>query len=561
VSAENHFTLSAKEFLWNASNEKAYLFIVVNKFDQIKNKEKCRRLVLDQIRQLSPRTHDDAQDLVHFVDSATALQPFTANPSFDDLESALRSFVLAKRSKSKLLPVATYLKNVLSDVEFLSSANSIVADTEIQKALADLEQSRPVLEKMKASRDVLEQALETIEDEGVAQVSNSTKTIIVDALDRISQGLLAIPNAPVSLPTYPGILNIWDYAKDVRRAMLISLDAAIKSAEDEARVATARGVDKVKVIGEVHLPSNVERSRRVFMPEAMFSVNRRGTRGPHNRRRGGAIVAGGTQGLGIGLANRQDLLETSLFDLFDFNQQFLIYIAPELAKQHSLLDNDDDELFSNAGNEEASKSRTTALSVLGIGLSALTMVGSQIIGARGIVQGILSIGEVLENESSRKWLGPVLGVVTLGFGVYVVYELPSSVPKTIGRRVRKQVLKSYREQALAIEQRRRRSGSAQDLVNTIATFNNSSSSVTTTIPSFVDSQAERVGKETRKVLRLASWDLRERFKGAMEDRDREVKGSEELEEKARKAKEWFESVVKRTGGIREEVGLEELASA
>ena len=41
VSAENHFTLSAKEFLSTASKEKAYLFIVVNKYDDIKNKEKC----------------------------------------------------------------------------------------------------------------------------------------------------------------------------------------------------------------------------------------------------------------------------------------------------------------------------------------------------------------------------------------------------------------------------------------------------------------------------------------------------------------------------------------
>ena len=54
VSAENHFTLSSKEFLWNASNEKAYLFIVVNKFEQIKNKDKCRKSVLEQIKQLSP---------------------------------------------------------------------------------------------------------------------------------------------------------------------------------------------------------------------------------------------------------------------------------------------------------------------------------------------------------------------------------------------------------------------------------------------------------------------------------------------------------------------------
>ncbi|KAF8878334.1 P-loop containing nucleoside triphosphate hydrolase protein [Infundibulicybe gibba] len=147
VSAENHLTLSAKEFLWNASNEKAYLFIVVNKYDQIKNKDKCRRLVLEQIKQLSPRTYEDAEDLVHFVDSAAALQPFTANPAFDDLESALRSFVLVERSKSKLQPVSTYLANLLADIELLAGANAIVADTELAQAQGELERSRPVLEK------------------------------------------------------------------------------------------------------------------------------------------------------------------------------------------------------------------------------------------------------------------------------------------------------------------------------------------------------------------------------------------------------------------------------
>jgi len=64
VSAENHFTLSAKEFLSTASKEKAYLFIVVNKYDDIKNKEKCKRLVLEQIQLLSPQTYNDAADLV-----------------------------------------------------------------------------------------------------------------------------------------------------------------------------------------------------------------------------------------------------------------------------------------------------------------------------------------------------------------------------------------------------------------------------------------------------------------------------------------------------------------
>lgn len=69
VSAANHFTLSAKEFIWTASNEKAYLFIVVNRYDQIRDKERCRRAILEQVKALSPRTWEERDELVHFVDS------------------------------------------------------------------------------------------------------------------------------------------------------------------------------------------------------------------------------------------------------------------------------------------------------------------------------------------------------------------------------------------------------------------------------------------------------------------------------------------------------------
>ena len=72
VSAENHFTLSAKEFIAAAANEKRYVFIVVNRFDHIKDKEKCKR-ILDQIKSLSPDTYKNAKEFVHFVSSSEVL--------------------------------------------------------------------------------------------------------------------------------------------------------------------------------------------------------------------------------------------------------------------------------------------------------------------------------------------------------------------------------------------------------------------------------------------------------------------------------------------------------
>ncbi|KAF8627452.1 hypothetical protein AX17_006266 [Amanita inopinata Kibby_2008] len=498
VSAENHFTLSAKEFLWNASNEKAYLFIVVNKFDQIRNKEKCRRLVLEQIKQLSPRTFDDAEDLVHFVDSATALQPYAVNPAFDDLESALRSFVLVKRSKSKLQPVSTYLSNLLSDVELLARANSIVADTEIQRARDDLTSSRPILEKMKNGRDNLEDGLEAVEEDGATKSSNRTKVILTDAVERVGQGRLGVDRALVPMPSYPGLLGLWDYARDVRRALLASLDAAVRLAEDEARIITSSGVNRIKTLGDEHLPDGVEHSRRVFMPEAMFSNMRRGTKGVKGRRTSSAVVAGGLHGLGIGLAQRQDMLETTFLDLFDVQHQFSIHFGD---------------------GKEADDDNTTspsALSLVSVGVGALTMVGGQAIGARGLIEGIVRITDLLGNETTRKWVAPVFGAVTIGLTAYLIMELPSSIPRTVGRRVKASLVRG--------------DGGNREV--------------------FLDFHAGRVSRETRKVLRLASWDLRERFRGAMEDRAKEVRGAEEMEKKALRARNWFGNIGAKTDEVR-----------
>lgn len=498
VSAENHFTLSSKEFLWNASNEKAYLFIVVNKYDQIKNKEKCRRLVLEQIKQLSPRTYEDADDLVHFVDSAAALQPFTANPAFDDLESALRSFVLVKRSKSKLHPVSTYLSNLLSDIDLLAGANAIVAESELQRAKEDLDRARPVLEKMKSGREALEDGLEIVEDDGASKAISKTKAVLSEALERVGQGMLGVNVPSLSMPTYPGILGVWDYARDVRRALLASLDFAVKLAEDEARVITTVGVEKIKDLGEEHLPEGVERSRRVFMPEAMFSARTKAGR-PKSRRvssSNGLVVAG----LGIGLAQRSDLLETTFLDLFDVHHQFSVHFGGD--KEHSSEDED---------------STPSALSIISVGAGALTMVGGQAIGARSLIEGVVRLSDLVANETARKWAAPVLGAVTIGLTAYFILELPNSIPRTVGRRVKASLDKDKEHQEEE---------------------------------TFVNVNAGRISKETRKVLRLASWDLRERFRGAMEERGKEVKGAEEMEKKSQRAKEWFGDIGKRTGEIR-----------
>ncbi|KAI8986264.1 hypothetical protein BD414DRAFT_488164 [Trametes punicea] len=502
VSAENHFTLSAKEFLMNASHEKAYLFIVVNKYEQIRDKAKCRRRVLEQIKQLSPRTYEDAEDLVHFVDSQQALHEDT--PSFSNLESALRSFVLVKRSKSKLAPASTYLTKLLSDVDLLVGTNAIVAQTELDRALNDLQRVRPVLEKMKNGQEILEETLESVEDHGASRTRMRTKEILTDAVERVGQGKLGVDLPSITLPSYPGLLGIWDYVREVRRTLLLSLDAAVKLAEDEARVVTTEAVNKISQLGDEHLPEGAERSKRVFMPEAMFSV-RAGKKGNRKSRlSSGAVVAGGMYGLGIGLAQRPDMLETTFFDLFDVHHQFWVH-------------------FGDDKSEHAEDMAVSTLGYASVGLGALTMVGGKTLGARGLLEGIVRIWDLFENETARKWAAPVLGAITIGLAAYFVIELPSTVPRTVGRRIKASLVKEGEE--LGEES------------------------------SFIGAHAARVSRETRKVLRLASWDIKALFRAAMEEHSREVHGAEEMEKRAKRALEWFREVARRASEVRESVVL------
>jgi len=435
-----------------------------------------------------------------------------------------RLFILLSSSnvRNQIATISTYLHNLLSDIQLLSAANALVAGSEIEKAREELAQVRPVLEKMKAGRDALEKELEAEEDNRVTDSQTTTKKTLSIALDRLAKGLPSVVEpSQIPMPTYPGFMGIFDYARQVRKALLSSLDEAIRIAEDDSRKTTTSGVDAIKQLAEIHLPPGVERNKRVFMPEAMFSSSRRTSTGGRSRRRSsthgyahssasgrGTVVAGGMYGLGIGFAQRPDLLETTFLDLFDFQYH--------LWSQFS----DSDERKKNGAFDE--NGVPSALSIVGLGLSALTMVGGQAVGVRGLIEGAVRITDLFGNETARKWAAPILGVFTVGLTAYVIMELPSSIPRTVGRRIRASIVNQE-------------NGEREDV--------------------FLNVHAERIGRETRKVLRLASWDLRQRFGKAMEARGQEVRGAEEMEKKASKAKEWFEGVGNRTSNIKVEADL------
>jgi GTP-binding protein EngB required for normal cell division len=317
VSAENHFTQSAKEFVFNAAREKAYIFMVVNRFDNIRDKRRCQEMVLKQIQGLSPATFKESAELVHFV-SSNAIP--TSGPSdaivgggssggsgsssgpggddgpgddgddeptgkhgdpgspmdkgkgkdkekirdFAELEQSLRRFVLEKRARSKLKPAQTYLMNLLGDLDSLATVNHDVAQSELDRVTKELQQLEPELEKIKkATFQAGDGTDRTIEDT-VNDVYDHTRTTLDNEISSIADKKYDI--------VYPSLWSAYQYAEDLRDAMLHEIQTSVIQCEDYARQRTVHGVNSIKNLGLLHLGNNFPDFS--FRSENMFSRKR-----------------------------------------------------------------------------------------------------------------------------------------------------------------------------------------------------------------------------------------------------------------------------------------------
>ena len=501
VSAENHFTLSACEFLLNASNEKAYVFVVVNKFDQIRNKEKCRRRVLEQIRQLSPRTYEEAEELVHFVDARAMCETTNDATSSNDqaerfaaLESNLHQFLLRRRTKSKLLPAKTYMERLLNDMLFLVQLNESAAKEDLAAARRELSVSRPALAACESNALKAQRIVENEEDKVVSSITQSTEEAISNALETVGQGQSA--HASVKLPAYPGLLSLWQYVQDTREALLKSLQAAVNECESKARDSTADAVNRVTHTGEQFLPKDMELPKRVFVPEAMFTKRHENT---------------AFAGLGVSL----DIVSVRLTDLFDVPYHFSLVMGGERAKVSS-----------------ESEEKAVSAPSFTIGLGALSLIGGHALSAKTFAQAFVRLTDILGSRSVRRWAGPVLLLVGAGVMAWVVSDLPNAVPRNVGRSLKKELCSGV--------------GVVQLPGNSPALLRNSSNV-------FATMHSMRTMREVRKVLRLASWDIQEKFRVAISQRRAEVSKAEAQEKLADAAIEWLTQTAARSAAIQSEV--------
>ena len=295
VSAANHFTLSARDFIFSAAREKAFIFMVVNGFDNIKDKGRCEEMILKQVSTLSPATYKESSELVHFVSSnaipvAPAANPETvASPSssggggigndppdndddddtdakhgepgtpqgknkgkerekirdFEELEASLRRFVLEKRARSKLAPAKTYLLNVLGDLHNLASVNREVAQSEIDRVSKELQDLEPVFQQSKKARQEAGEEAERTIDGTASNIYTRTRTLLNDTIAKVGESELGIE--------YSGIFGAYQYAEEVKTAIIEDISSKVYLSEEHAREETSKGVNAIKDLGSLHL--------------------------------------------------------------------------------------------------------------------------------------------------------------------------------------------------------------------------------------------------------------------------------------------------------------------
>lgn len=395
VSAANHFTESAKNFIFSAAREKAYMFMVVNGFDAIRDQQRCQEMILKQVHGLSPATFKESSELVHFVSSnAIPMLGDGGSPpdgdgdddpsdkgkgkeaeklrDFADLEASLRRFVLEKRARSKLAPAKTYLLNVLGDMNNLATVNQTVTQAELERMKKEMDSLEPEFEESKKSRTEAGEAVDRLVEDTTSDVYGRTRDTINNCIAAVGEQDLGIE--------YPGLFSAFQYAEDLRDSMLHQITKSVSESEEYARTQTVHGYNGIKNLGILHLGNNMY-ADIMFRPDRMF------------RKSAHALA-------------RQVDVDIEVWDFFD--------VANLWERQEKV-----------AGT-------SMAITVAG-------MVGGRVFGGVGWLDGALGAAKIMGSNNMRRLLIPgLIAGVAIGIS-YVLASVPKSLPHRLSAKLSQQL--------------------------------------------------------------------------------------------------------------------------
>ncbi|CAK3808420.1 Transmembrane GTPase fzo1 [Lecanosticta acicola] len=502
VSAANHFTLSAKEFIFNAAREKAYMFMVVNGYDNIRDKKRCQEGILKQIAHLSPATFKESSELVHFVSSnMIPVAPAPDGPpgdsggsggssggsyfeghhgnsgkdgddeepkgkhgepgsppkgkgkgkekeamdDFSELEASLRRFVLEKRARSKLAPAKTYLMNVLGDLGTLAGVNKDVAQNELDRVTEELRRLEPQVDKSKKARTDADESVATNIEETSKEVYALTRNTLNDGIARVAESDLGV--------VYPGVFGAYSYADDLKAAMLNQITETVRWCEERARERTVQGVSSIKSLGLLHLGDQYV--DLAFRSEKMFKSRR------------------------DALARQVDF-EAEIWDFFD--------VASLWERQEKVA------------------STSMAVTVAGV-------VGGRMLGGVGWLDGAMTATKIVGPNNLRRMLLPGLVLaVTLGVS-YAVSQIPHSLPRRLSTKLAAQL-------------------AALD---------------------YTHANSLRISTEVRRALKYPADKLREGLQRSMEHLQEQKKETMKVQAESEVARKYFGNLVRESNDIRSRV--------
>ncbi|POS88191.1 hypothetical protein EPUL_000952 [Erysiphe pulchra] len=407
VSAANHFTITAQEFIWAAASEKAYIFIVVNGYDNIRDKDRCQKMILKQIAGLSPRTHKENAELVHFVSSNAIPTAIPTPPhkipgggddypsgdpadydesdpkgkgkaiekekirDFEKLEQSLRRFVLEKRARSKLAPAKTYLLNLLGDLQTLADVNLVVAKEELGRVTRELNELEPILEQSKKAKEEVNDEIDLTIESTCKEVYDYTRSTLTSSIHCAAESDFGI--------TYPGLWSSFQYAEDLKDAMLSQISVSVTTCEEFARRKTIEGVDLIKDLGESHLGD--EYTNLNFRSDVMFQRKK-------------DILA------------KQVDVETEIWDFFDWG---------------SIL------------NQQEKMAGTS------VALTVATVMSGKVVGTWAWADGILTTMRAIGLDNVRRVILPGILVTVIGATYYAFSQIPRSLPKRLSTKISMQL--------------------------------------------------------------------------------------------------------------------------
>lgn len=415
VNAENHFTLSGREFISNVNNDKKFSFIVVNKFDSIKRKDKCVEKIMQQVGDLSPETHKDSDDFVHFVSSIDVMKHGgdgpggdgpdgggpdgnpngpNSNPmdrNFDRLEASLRNFVLDKRSASKLLPAKNYLTKIFKETLLLINMNINSYNSSQEKLNNELIELTPKYDEIvKVSTKVNDKVISII-DECAEGVYESTRLNINKTIQTFSE----VKKIDKSVTLF----NIDQFIQSTKLKVVHDILSCIEDSEDYARLQTLHAIQDIRGLGKKVLGDDAFQEHK-FKPESMYSHKK-----DHQLK-------------------NQININFELVDLIDFDS-----IIGFFKSIQSIFDVTNITKISKISNDDLTISSILSSNVFKTGISSIFILyGPKVISIFTGVSSIIKLPKIITVTSIAFMIGyPIY---------YVVKESPKTVHKNIIKKIK-----------------------------------------------------------------------------------------------------------------------------